>query len=149
MAQEAVPLPPARADWIDACESALDSHVLIIGDNTLELICSLIRRGCPSASSRKFNDRVTTESVETVLIPEIRCAADAACALALAARALLPLGRVFFHLQPNQVHEVEYLLRRHGFSALRHVANGDTMVLSGELAIFERQDWANRAMTYV
>ena len=146
----APPAGPAPA-WVDRLGPALDGHVLIIGDGTLDLICALIRRGCPGASALHFEDRVLAENVETVLVPHVCNRFEAERAIAMAVRALTPAGRIILRLAPALAGEVERMLRSRGFSALRAEtgeAGEATMLLSGVLPIFGAHAWAMEQVTH-
>lgn len=121
------PLPHPSQPEPDLTQSLLDaagplgrSHALVIGHDTLDVLCSLIRRGCGAAAEMGFGGRLPAEPTEIVLVPRIAHLDEAAAAIRLARRTLLPCGRIVLHdSEPRRAATVMRLLRDAGFSGVR------------------------------
>ena len=141
-------IPPHHAaDLLDCLELSDDDHVLVIGDDTLDLMCALLRRGCGAVTVMRPHEGVRPEPVELVVVPAVRDAATAAHALALARRALGAGGRLVLHVPHDPGHavttDIARVLRAQAFGAVRIQELDDGTVLSAELPCF----WSPRAAT--
>jgi hypothetical protein len=132
----------AQDALLDCADPATDARVLLIGSDTLELMCALIRRGCVGVAVRRPGDRPETASADLVLVPH---AASVECidqALAQARRALVPMGGVVVclpeHAPAALLQHAERGLRLHGFSAVRTRRLAGQVLLSAELPLFGR-----------
>jgi hypothetical protein len=116
-----VPIP-AGDPLLDTAGPLAGARVLVIGHDALETMCALIRRGCAAATEMRFGDTLSPEpdSADAVLVPRVASAADAADAIARAARALTMGGRIVLRDVSFGLRQtVATLLRIHGFSAMR------------------------------
>src|SRR5690348_16787362 len=70
------------------------AHTLIIADHALDLLCGLIRRGCPSATMLRTGDRLRADDFGLVLVPGTSALLTQDDAIRIARRSLVPGGRV-------------------------------------------------------
>ena len=112
----------ALAKWLDGIGPVTGTRILVLGKNTLEVMCALIRRGCPEAAELRLDHRPEAQSTDLVLVPHVGSLDDAQQAVAQARRALVPSGRVMLRIVPSPSGQVargvERLLREEGFSAI-------------------------------
>ena len=76
------PTEPASPDPLGALlrlAGSLDrTHALVIAEHSRELMCALIRSGCPVASAIRPGDKPECGAYQLVIVPEITgCGADA------------------------------------------------------------------------
>jgi len=125
------------AAMLAAGEPLPQTHALVIGHHTLELLCGLISRGCAAALEMKPQGRLPAEPAELVLIPDIDTLDAARNALLLARRALLPCGRIVLQDRSGtQATAIADLLRRGGFSAVRVRRGATTTLITGDWPMF-------------
>ena len=130
----------AHATLLDGIDPVEDTRILLIGSDTLELMCALIHRGCVSVAARRPGDVPETASADAVIVPHVASAEDASQALAQARRALVPLGSLVLRLPADApvalLRHIERSLRLHGFSASRTRRLSDQILLHAELPLF-------------
>lgn len=122
------PLPGAaaqqRLDTILACAGKLDgARIFIAADHGVELLCALIRHGCPEATCLKPGLKADQGDYDLVLIPDIGCLGAPEEAIRVTHRALAPWGRVVMGVADSAVpcHGLGLTrrLRLNGFRAIR------------------------------
>ena len=128
---------------LDLADPAQDAAVLLIGPDTVGLLCELLRRGFLSASTVRWADRPQAGTAEVALVvPCIDDAAVAAVAVAQARRALAPSGRVALRLAPDPsgalLQATQRTLLLHGFSAIQLRRHGGQTLLRADLAARNR-----------
>ena len=114
-----------------------DASVLLIGSNTLELMCALIRRNCVGVTTRRPGDRPETASADLVLIADLE-AVDGQ-GLAQARRALVSRGSLVLCLptiSDKTYRLVQHELRACGFDAVRFRVLGHQRLLRAEMPSF-------------
>jgi len=79
---------------ISACGNVRDERVLIVGHDSLEPMCALIRRGARQVTTLRLTERPEPHCADLVLAPHIESETEAAGFLAVARRALAPFGRI-------------------------------------------------------
>ena len=90
--------PPQRA--ADALPDELDppsgAHALVIGQQTLEALCGLIRRGCAGGTERRPGEQAgpRPDSAEIAVLSDPASITEAAVSVAMARRALAAGGRI-------------------------------------------------------
>ncbi len=134
-------MPLALLDCLDVTD---DDHVLLVGDDTLDLMCALLRRGCSAVTEMRPQDGVRPERVELVVAPGVADIATARHVLALARRALAPhgvgRGRLVLRIPHSGDHTlsraVAQALRAEGFDRPRRRPLADALVLIAELPGF-------------
>lgn len=133
-------LPPdAGNDALFAAVGLVDGlHVLVIGGVGLEVLCGLIRRGCTAAAEIPLTDRCTgAEPADIAILPRLTSLAEAASAMVLAARLVLPGGRLVLRDGTGRLaRAIAALLPRHGFSAPRRIVDGGQVLLVAERPFF-------------
>jgi hypothetical protein len=141
--------PGDHFDWVNPLGDDIDAHVLIVGEGTLDLMCTLIRRGCPGVSAVRFSERVPTEPVGVVLVPSVTNMVDAARAVDFAIHALVPDGRIFLRAPHHLVDQIEHLLGRQGFSMAERMENEGLPVLRALLPLADVGSWPKGVMNHV
>jgi hypothetical protein len=130
---------PAGDPLLDAVGPLAGARVLVIGQDALETMCALIRRGCAAATEMRIGDRLAPEpeSADAVLVPYLSGAAEAGDAIARASRALAMGGRIALRDVSCELRQtVATLLRMHGFSRMRVRVTRAGAVISAERPIF-------------
>jgi hypothetical protein len=133
---------PPPVDGDDALFSAVGPveglHVLVIGSDTLEVMCGLIRRGCAAAAEIALKDRPAgTEPADIAILPQLRSLTEAAGAVALAGRLVLPGGRLVLRDCTGRLAgAIAAVLPQHGFSTPRRFTDGRQVVLAAERPFF-------------
>ena len=132
----------AYAPLLDDIDQVEDIRILLIGPDTLELMCALIHRGCASVTARRPGDRPETASADVAIVPQVASAECADQALAQARRTLAPLGSLVLRLPVNApvalLRHIERSLRLNGFSVGRTRMLADQILLRAELPSFGR-----------
>ncbi|MBV9749554.1 MAG: hypothetical protein JO157_12160 [Acetobacteraceae bacterium] len=132
----------AYAALLAEIDPAEDTRILLIGVDTLELMCALIHRGCVSVAARRPGDRPETASAEIVVAPQVATAECADQVLGQARRALVPLGSLVMRLSPGAsaglLRHIDRFLRLHGFSPARPRVLADQVLLRAEFPAFGR-----------
>jgi hypothetical protein len=137
-----LPFWPTRAgvvaDVPDGCLSRLldrlgdltNARVIILGDHTLELMCALIRRGCPAALAVQSGDTIEAVSADLAILIQPPVGTSLSHLLSRAGRALAPHGRLALCTRPG-VPGVLPALRAHGFRPRGvHDIGGERVILA-------------------
>ncbi len=133
-------LPPDAAD--DALFAAVGAveglHVLVIGGASLDILCGLIRRGCTAAAEISLTSRhVGADPADVVILSRMSSLTEAAGAMVLAARLVLPGGRLVLRDSTGRLAgAIAAILPQHGFSAPRRIADGAGVLLVAERPFF-------------
>lgn len=127
------------AELLYMADPVQDSRVVLIGPDTIGLLCELIRRGCLSAATVRLADRPEAGTADVALVPCVVSVECANAAVAQARRALAPLGRLALRLAPDPsgtlVQATHRAMLLHGFSAIRLRASAGRMLLSADLPL--------------
>jgi hypothetical protein len=125
---------PAELD-VGACD-----HVLLVGEDTLDLMCALLRRGCGAVTVLRPNDPVHPEPADLAILPRLETLAQATQALTLARRALGGSGRVVAQIADAGdellIRGVQRLLRGLAFSRVRLVRQDGGARIEAEMPCF-------------
>jgi hypothetical protein len=106
-------------------------RMLIVADNGLDLMCGLIRRGCPAATVLRFGDKPDADDYNVVVVPHVTSADDV---IRLARRSLAPNGRLIAGVSDGTAAAaLARRLRLNGFRALRSTHLSGMMLLSADL----------------
>jgi hypothetical protein len=103
---------------IDALQPPAGASAIVIGHNTLETLCGLLRCGCPSAAEMRPDQpvRSSLEPVQLAVLPDPASPSDAAAAVALAGRAVRAGGQIAVRKPPSVAHALLVrLLTAQGF----------------------------------
>ena len=135
-----IPMPSARtAALVEALGAATRTHVLVIGDDTLDLVCGLIRAGCPGVSAMHTRDRLAGIT-ETVVIARTPRPADIVVGIEHAAHVLTPSGQVFVEIgvapTDSLVRVIVRWLQRQGFGAIHTRDTAGGVVVQATLSAF-------------
>lgn len=144
--------PPAPMPGHDGCshqpsagEAALltiadprpESRVSLIGPNTLELLCALLRHGSIDVSATRVCDRLHAGPADVAVIAHLLSPDCLERAIAHARRVLVPLGTVAIHLAADATDELSKqagrLLVLHGFIRIRVFDHDGETLIRGEL----------------
>jgi hypothetical protein len=131
----------SEAALLDYAGSVDGAHVAVIGDGTLEVMCSLIRRGCTAAVelSLQEHEHATVEPAEIAVVPRLGSIEQARRAVALASRLLQPGGQIVLRDTSGLLAlHVTALLRMRGFSRVRVRVLGDGTMIRAERPILRR-----------
>lgn len=127
---------------LDLAEPVEDTRVVLIGADTLELMCALVRRGCASAAMVRLGGRCDAHAAEIAIVPHLDSPAGAEIAVAQARHALVPLGSLVVRLAHDRFGIIataaDAALRRHGFSAIRRATLAGDLVFTAELPLHGR-----------
>ncbi len=66
---ETFDLQDDNSAMLDCIGDVSDVHALILGEHGLELMCSLIRRGCATAAVLRLNEKADAQTADLVVIP--------------------------------------------------------------------------------
>jgi len=94
-----------------------NARVLIVAEQGLDLMCGLIRRGCPAATVLRAGDKPDANDYDVVLVPRVTALPSSDAVIRLARRSLAPNGRLI--AGARDVGALARRLRLNGFSALR------------------------------
>ena len=119
---------------IDCADWGRDARVLLIGCDTLELMCALIRRGCIGVTEARPGSRTPTMSADVALVPWAESVENISDVLAQARHALTPSGVLVLQLSRRARavlrREIDHALTLHGFSSPR------ARVLAGQIVLY-------------
>lgn len=126
-------LSAADAALLELADPGLTSHITLIGSNTLELLCALLRRGCADVSTTRVSDMAPTGTTDVAFVPFVASPECLERTIAHARRALSPFGMIAIHVAayPNTAlsRQAGRLLLLHGFSAIHMIDfSGDTLI---------------------
>jgi hypothetical protein len=110
-----------------------NAHALVIGHDTLDTLCGLIRRGCAEAAELRPDERgcPAPDSVELAVLPDPVSLAEASASVKIARRALTGGGRIAIRDATGRYRrELVSLLRAQGFvSVCTRYGRGNVLVL--------------------
>ena len=107
------------------------THALIIAEHSRELLCALIRSGCPVASAIRPGDKPECGAYQLVMVPEIIGSTDAL--IQQIRRALAATSRVVVRVVGHrQAAALGRRLRLLGFVNLQLHPVAGTVLLTGE-----------------
>lgn len=139
--------PPHQPSVIGAAlltlaDPSLDSRVSLIGPNTLELLCALVRRGSADVSATRVSDWPHPATADVAIIPDPASPDCLMRAVAHARRILAPLGTIALHVAADPAdalpQQVGRLLLLHGFTRIRVVRFAGETLIRAELPLFGR-----------
>lgn len=109
-------------------------RVVIIGHDTLDLMCAVIRAGAAEVTLLRLRERPEAQEADLAILVGLASAQEASAAVMQARRALAPTGRIVIGTAAHLgVQEVAATLRAQGFAGVHAVAEG---VVSAELPFF-------------
>lgn len=121
------------------CIEALQPHrVLVLGEDTLEILCTLIRLGCEAATSVLPWERPEAASADLATAATPRLRSNLVQLIWQARRALVPQGWMVLQVHgtadgPRTQH-ASRLLREAGFGDVRTIAHAPTTIVVARLA---------------
>jgi hypothetical protein len=128
------------APFIDPLGPLDDESVLVIGNDTVDLVCELIHRGCPRSMAVRPGDSTHGENASLAIVPDCATEAAATRAIEQAMRVLSADGRILLRVthdpDASVAHAIQALLRRRGFSAIRLRRHGVASTVQAELPLF-------------
>jgi len=124
--------PHDHSAVVDFLGDVTSTRVVVLGDHTLELLCGLLRRGCPAALALRSGDTVEAASADLVIVAQPPVGTTLSHLLDLAARLLVPNGRLVLRTQPPVLPpSLLPVLRAHGFCPHRvHNSRGEKLVVA-------------------
>jgi hypothetical protein len=139
----APPAPPPKppepgAGLIDSLGEIEDEdHILVIGQDGPELMCTLLRAGATQVTHLRSHERPEAESASLAIVPQVPSLDWLADELPSIRRALLTNGRLVVAVATQATsHSVRRLLASHGFTAIRTCQAAGRQVFSAELPAF-------------
>ena len=115
-------------------------HVLLVGNNVLELMCALLRRGAGEVTLLRPTVRPEPRTVDLAIVAHVGSLDAAVTAIGHARRALNAAGRIVLGIGADPsgrlAQGLRRMLRLHGFSAIRPVPLADRTLFSAELPLF-------------
>ena len=127
---------PATAGLLDDIDPISRTRILVVGEDTLEVLCALIRRGCAEAAELCRDDRAEAHSADLVLVPHVANLDGMRRAVAQARRALVPGGRVRLRIVADPSGQVRLgaarVLREASFAAIRSRVLPEGTLVSAE-----------------
>lgn len=121
---------------------ARDTRVVLIGPDTLELLCALVRLDCASAAAIRLLDRPKAGTADLAILPAVGSLDCIDAGLAKARRVLAPLGSVILRFaglpSPSLVRHARQVLQMHGFQAIHARQLGHQCLLTAELPLVGR-----------
>lgn len=131
-------ISPAEAALLALADPSPDSRVSLIGPNTLELLCALLRRGSADVCATRICDWPKAGTADVAIIPGIRSPDHLTRSIAHARRVLAPLGTVALHLDaPTDAlaRQASQLLLLHGFTGFRKTGCAEGRLIRAELPL--------------
>jgi hypothetical protein len=138
------PTPPAGVDpdtaLLQLAGEVRNEHALIIGPNSLDLMCALIRRGVADATLLRQGVRPERATADLAVATEIASTEQALSVMAHARRALTASGRLILRTTAEPTgrlaQRVAETLRLQGFAAVRTRRTGERTLVTGILPGF-------------
>jgi hypothetical protein len=140
-APPSLPLQP-REPWAALLDSlgALEDeeHILVLGRDGPDLMCSLLRAGAPQVTHLRSHERLEPHSASLVIVPQMQSLGWLESALPSIRRALFANGRLAVCIDPLPTMQtrVRRRLTLHGFTAIRAGRAAGHQVLSAEVPGF-------------
>jgi hypothetical protein len=108
-----------------------DAHVLIVAEHGLDLMCGLLRRGCPAATVLRLGDKPDADDYDVVFVPLVTSADSV---IKLARRSLAPNGRLIAGVgDAKAAVALARRLRLNGFCALHSTHLSNRILLRADL----------------
>jgi hypothetical protein len=109
-------------------------RALIVADHGLDLMCGLIRRGCPAATVVRPGDKPDANDYNVVFVPQAAALPSSDHVIRLARRALAPNGRLIAGVRDaKEAVALARRLRLNGFSALQSTHLPTLILLKADL----------------
>lgn len=131
-------LSAAEAALLAMADPSWDSRISLIGPDTLELLCALLRRGSACACATRICDWPQAGTADVAIVPGVRSPDHLKRSMAHARRVLVPLGTVALHLAAPAdalTRQARQLLLLHGFTGLRQAGCSGGVLLRAELPL--------------
>ena len=132
----------ADAALLQFADIAHYTRVVLIGPDTLELLCALVRLDCASAAAIRLLDRPNAGTADMAILPAVASLDYVDAGLAKARRVLAPLGSVILRFaglpSPGLVRHTRQVLQTHGFQAIHARQLGHQRLLTAELPLVGR-----------
>ena len=132
-------LSAAETALLAMADPSPDSRISLIGPNTLELLCALLRQGSADVCATRICDRPKADTADVAIIPGIRSPDHLTRSIAHARRGLAPHGTVAIHLDASAdalIQQASQLLLLHGFKGLRKAGCAEGTLICGELPLY-------------
>jgi hypothetical protein len=113
--------PEPRAALLEALgEIADEEHILVLGRDGPDPMCTLLRAGAPQVTHLRSHERLEAGSASLVIVPHVPSPDWLEGALSPIRRALLANGRLAVCVDPLPTTQkrVHRMLRLHGFTAI-------------------------------
>jgi len=135
-------LSTAEAALLTVADPSPESRVSLIGPDTLELLCALLRHGSVDVAATRVCDRPHAGTADVAIIAHVLSPDCLERAIAHARRVLAPLGTVAVHLAAGPDNALSQqagrLLLLHGFNPIRVFDHDRETLIRGELPLHGR-----------
>lgn len=135
-------LSDAEAALLTIADPSPDSRISLIGQNTLELLCALLRRGSIDVSAMRVSDRPPAATADLAVIAHVASPDCLERTIAHARRILAPLGTIAIHLAAHPADPLSQQAGRslllHGFSSIRTFEYAGETLVRAELPLYGR-----------
>lgn len=148
-AHRARPEPPLQppepgGDLLAQIGDVENEHILLLGHNEIDLMCTLLRAGALEVSHLGSPELAEPESASMVIVPHMPSSAWLTRALRAIGRALFPTGRIILcptHADMMAASRIRRALMLHGYSkiqcrTMRNGQGGDCLLATAELPAF-------------
>jgi hypothetical protein len=119
-----------------------ESRISLIGPNTLELLCALLRRGSTDVSATRVSDWAQAATADVAVIAHVASPDCLERTVAHARRVLTPLGTIAIYLASHPAgvlsQQAGRLLLLHGFSSVRTYDHAGDTLIRAELPLHGR-----------
>ena len=132
------PLSAAEAALLAMADPSPDSRISLIGPNTLELLCALLRRGSADVCATRLCDWPKAATADVAIIPGVRSPDHLTRSVAHARRILVPFGTVAIHVDASVgalIRQASQLLLLHGFNGFRKAGCAGGTLIRAELPL--------------
>lgn len=111
-----------------------NARALIVAEHGLNLMCGLIRRGCPAATVLRPGDKPDADDYDLVFVPKVTALPSYKAVIRLARRSLAPNGRLIAGVpDARESAALALRLRLNGFSALHSIHLPGLVLLRADL----------------
>ena len=111
-----------------------DTHVLIVAERSMDLMCRLIRYGCLAATTLRPGEKPDYDEYRLIVVPDTAAFASFDQVVQLARHVLMPRGRLIATVADSHAAMLAARrLRLNGFTAIRPAHVPDGILLRADL----------------
>lgn len=132
----------AEAALVAFADVGLDSRITLLGSDTLDLLCTLLKRNHVSASAMQLSDWSPSGVADVVLVPHVESLDQLTRSIVQARRQLVPFGTLALKLSDGPsaglLRQASHLLMLHGFGLVRKRMLSDEVLVRAKLPLYGR-----------